>query len=112
MEAAETIEAKLRRLFEASVPFNRVLGLKVESIEPDAPKLRRPTHATQIGPAVGDQNDRDRLQDQLLRVDHLRYLREVGVEVGERVLLLPWKEDSQLRLDFLHGAVLERLYRE
>ena len=40
MEAAETIEAKIRRLFEASVPFNRVLGLKVESIEPDAPKLR------------------------------------------------------------------------
>ena len=40
MEAVETIEAKIRRLFEASVPFNQVLGLKVESIGPDAPKLR------------------------------------------------------------------------
>src|ERR1044071_7046958 len=34
------MEAKLRHVFEENVPFNRVLGLKVESIDPDAPKLR------------------------------------------------------------------------
>lgn len=33
-------EAKLRQVFEDAVAFNRVLGLKVESVDPDAPKLR------------------------------------------------------------------------
>ena len=36
----KTMEATLRKVFEDAVPFNRVLGLKVESIDPDAPKLR------------------------------------------------------------------------
>jgi uncharacterized protein (TIGR00369 family) len=36
----DTMQAKLRQVFEENVPFNRVLGLKVESIDPDAPKLR------------------------------------------------------------------------
>jgi len=36
----KTMEAKLRQFFEESVPFNRVLGLKVESIDRDAPQLR------------------------------------------------------------------------
>ena len=34
------LEARLRQTFEEAVPFNRVLGLKVESLDPDAPKLR------------------------------------------------------------------------
>ena len=34
------LEAKLRQVFEESVPFNRVIGLKVESIDPDDAKLR------------------------------------------------------------------------
>ena len=34
------IEAKLRHVFEESVPFNRVLGIKVESIDPDDAKIR------------------------------------------------------------------------
>ena len=34
------LEARLRHVFEEGVAFNRVLGLKVESIDPDAPKLR------------------------------------------------------------------------
>ena len=34
------IEAKLRQVFEEGVAFNRVLGLKVESYDADAPKLR------------------------------------------------------------------------
>jgi uncharacterized protein (TIGR00369 family) len=33
-------EAKLRQVFEDAVAFNRVLGLKVESLDLDAPKLR------------------------------------------------------------------------
>jgi acyl-coenzyme A thioesterase PaaI-like protein len=36
----KTPEAKLRRAFEETVPFNRVLGLKVESLDAEAPKLR------------------------------------------------------------------------
>ena len=36
----EPTDVKLRRLFETTVPFNKVLGLKVESLDPDAPKLR------------------------------------------------------------------------
>jgi len=35
-----SLEAKLRRAFEETVPFNRVLGLKVESLDAQAPKLR------------------------------------------------------------------------
>lgn len=37
---AKATEARLRRVFEEFVPFNRVLGIKVESIDPAAPKLR------------------------------------------------------------------------
>ena len=33
-------EKRLRNLFEDYVPFNRVLGLKVESFDPKAPQLR------------------------------------------------------------------------
>ena len=40
MQSAETMEAKVRRLFEASVPFNKVLGLKVHSTDPAGPQLR------------------------------------------------------------------------
>jgi uncharacterized protein (TIGR00369 family) len=36
----KSTEATLRQVFEEHVPFNRVIGLKVESIDPDAPKLR------------------------------------------------------------------------
>jgi uncharacterized protein (TIGR00369 family) len=36
----EPMDMKLRRLFETTVPFNKVLGLKVESLDPQAPKLR------------------------------------------------------------------------
>ena len=36
----EPMDVKLRRLFETTVPFNKVLGLKVESLDPQAPKLR------------------------------------------------------------------------
>jgi uncharacterized protein (TIGR00369 family) len=34
------METKLRQVFEEAVAFNRVLGLKVESLDVDAPKLR------------------------------------------------------------------------
>jgi len=34
------MEARLRQVFEEHVPFNKVIGLKVESTDPDAPKLR------------------------------------------------------------------------
>lgn len=33
-------EQRLKKLFEDSVPFNKVLGLKVESFDPREPKLR------------------------------------------------------------------------
>ena len=36
----QATEAKLRQVFEENVPFNRVLGLKVDSSDPDAAKLR------------------------------------------------------------------------
>ena len=36
----KAMEAKLRQFFEENVPFNRVLGLKVELIDLDAPQLR------------------------------------------------------------------------
>ena len=34
------MQARLRQVFETNVPFNQVLGLKVESLDPRAPKLR------------------------------------------------------------------------
>src|SRR5215207_1155413 len=40
MTDLKAMEAKLRHVFEEAVAFNRVLGLKVESTDPDAPKLR------------------------------------------------------------------------
>lgn len=35
-----TSEEKIRHVFEHSVPFNNVVGIKVESTDPAAPKLR------------------------------------------------------------------------
>jgi uncharacterized protein (TIGR00369 family) len=37
---AEGIEAELRRTFEQIIPFNRVLGLKIDSLDFKAPRLR------------------------------------------------------------------------
>jgi uncharacterized protein (TIGR00369 family) len=37
---AKTLEARMRQVFEEIVPFNRVLGLKIESVDPEAPKIR------------------------------------------------------------------------
>jgi uncharacterized protein (TIGR00369 family) len=45
------LEAKLRQVFEEGVPFNRVLGLKVESLDPAAPKLRFDMRPDLIGNA-------------------------------------------------------------
>ena len=46
------IEAQLRKVFEEIVPFNRVLGLKVESLDPAAPKLRFDMRPELIGNPV------------------------------------------------------------
>src|SRR5262245_34249367 len=40
MSDAQTIEARMRYIFEEALAFNRVIGMKVESFDPDAPKLR------------------------------------------------------------------------
>lgn len=40
MASQKAMEARLRQVFEEGVAFNRVLGLKVESLDVDAPKLR------------------------------------------------------------------------
>jgi uncharacterized protein (TIGR00369 family) len=36
----ESIEAQIGRTFEQMIPFNRVLGLKLDSLDPRAPRLR------------------------------------------------------------------------
>jgi uncharacterized protein (TIGR00369 family) len=36
----ESIEAQIGRTFEQMIPFNRVLGLKLDSLDPEAPRLR------------------------------------------------------------------------
>ena len=36
----ESIEAEIRRTFEQIIPFNRVLGLKIDSLDAKAPRLR------------------------------------------------------------------------
>src|SRR5665811_1008768 len=36
----ESIEAQIGRAFEQMIPFNRVLGLKIDSLDPTAPRLR------------------------------------------------------------------------
>lgn len=36
----KTMEATLRQVFEENVPFNRVIGLRIESANVEAPKLR------------------------------------------------------------------------
>ena len=45
------IEGKLRHVFEQGVPFNSVLGLKVESLDPQEPKLRFDMRPELIGNA-------------------------------------------------------------
>lgn len=45
------LEAKIRHIFETGVPFNAVLGLKVESVDPAAPKLRFDMRPDLIGNA-------------------------------------------------------------
>src|SRR5882724_8633243 len=47
----EPMDLKLRRLFETAVPFNKVLGLRVESLDPEAPKLRFDMRPELIGNA-------------------------------------------------------------
>src|SRR3954470_23622376 len=47
----EPMDVKLRRLFETTVPFNQVLGLKVVSLDPQAPKLRFDMRPELIGNA-------------------------------------------------------------
>lgn len=37
---ADGIEAAVGRAFEQMIPFNRVLGLKLEALDPNAPRLR------------------------------------------------------------------------
>ena len=37
---AESIEAEIGRTFEQMIPFNRVLGLKLDSLDPKAPRLK------------------------------------------------------------------------
>jgi uncharacterized protein (TIGR00369 family) len=37
---AESIEAQIQRTFEQGIPFNRVLGLRVDSLDPKAPRLK------------------------------------------------------------------------
>jgi uncharacterized protein (TIGR00369 family) len=36
----ESLEAQIGRTFEQMIPFNRVLGLKIDSLDPEAPRLR------------------------------------------------------------------------
>jgi acyl-coenzyme A thioesterase PaaI-like protein len=36
----ESREAEIGRAFEQMIPFNRVLGLKIDSLDPKAPRLR------------------------------------------------------------------------
>ena len=36
----ESIETQIGRAFEQMIPFNRVIGLKVDSLDPKAPRLR------------------------------------------------------------------------
>ena len=48
---AKAAEAKLRQVFETGVPFNKVVGMKVESVDPDAPKLRFDMRPELIGNA-------------------------------------------------------------
>ena len=45
------LEAKMRQIFEAGVPFNNLIGLKVESLDPEAPKLRFDMRPELIGNA-------------------------------------------------------------
>jgi uncharacterized protein (TIGR00369 family) len=35
-----SLEAEIGRAFEQMIPFNRVLGLKIDSLDPQAPRLR------------------------------------------------------------------------
>ena len=36
----ESIEAVIHRMFEEIIPFNRVIGLKIDSLDPKAPRLK------------------------------------------------------------------------
>ncbi len=45
------LEAKLREVFETGVPFNKLLGLKVESVDPAAAKFRFDMRPDLIGNA-------------------------------------------------------------
>src|SRR2546423_14873070 len=51
IQDAAKLEARVRQVFEQGVPFNSVLGRKVESLEPEAPKLRFDMRPELIGNA-------------------------------------------------------------
>src|SRR5262249_22915877 len=69
------------------------------------------SHLAHVGVAVREQHDRDRLQQQLLLVDHVADLAEERVEVGVRVHLALGEDRVELLLDLLDRPVLERLDR-
>lgn len=48
----ESIEAEIRRTFEQIIPFNRVLGLRVNSLDPKAPRLRFDMRPELVGNSV------------------------------------------------------------
>lgn len=48
----ESIEAHIRRTFEQGIPFNRVLGLRIDSLDPQAPRLRFDMRSELVGNPV------------------------------------------------------------
>jgi len=48
----ETIEAELRRAFEQIIPFNRVLGLRIDSLDFKAPRPRFDMRPEPVGNPV------------------------------------------------------------
>ena len=51
-EAIKRTENQLRLIFEETIPFNRLLGLKFESLDPKAPKMRFDMRPELIGNPV------------------------------------------------------------
>ncbi len=48
-EEQQRLEQMLRDLFEGGIPFNRVLGVEVESVDPAGPRIRFPMRPQLIG---------------------------------------------------------------
>jgi acyl-coenzyme A thioesterase PaaI-like protein len=91
---AKAMEARMRQVFEEIVPFNRVLGLKIESVDPEAPKIRFDMRPDLVGNPLR----------QILHGGVISATLDVTAGLAIQLALLAQGTDEPGGINFPHGA--------